>query len=178
MTTESRFEKSRSTEKQTATGQHEVQPGALAAHDELSTLEKLSRAVWSVMSEFSKRPSFSGKISDVDLSINDVRQAKLKGYEELAHHSYGRAVTGEETDDNDRVKGRFTYRITQANVGEADCKIVARNAPLASQLVTIQPGEEAEVNVPGGTRFLTADEVRIFEGASSLLTPSQQPNSD
>lgn len=156
--------------------EREPRPGALAARDELNTLEKLSRVVWSVLSEFSKRRTFKGKISEVDLAINDVQQSRLKGYEELAHHCYGRTVTGSDTDDNDRAVGRFTYRITQANVGDASCGIVARNSPLASQLVTVQAGEVAEVDVPRGTRCLKVDEVRIFEGPSSLLAPSQPTN--
>jgi len=65
------------------------------------------------MSDFSKRPSFSGKISDVDLSINDVKQAKLKGYQELAHHCYGRTVTGEETDEHDRKVTSSSLKLRQ-----------------------------------------------------------------
>jgi hypothetical protein len=176
MTAESGSNKSKPVGRAPPVEQDEAHPVALAAREEVSTLEKLSRAVWSVMSEFSKRPNFTGKISDVDLSINEVRQSKLKGYEELAHHCYGRTITGQEIDSNDRVVGRFTFRITQANVGEADCSIVARNSPLATQLVTAQPGDEAEVKVPRGMRYLEVGEVRAFEGPSSLLTPSQPPN--
>ena len=71
--------------------------------------------------------------------------SSLKGYEELADHCYGRTVLGKEIDDDGRAKSQFTYRITQANVGyvEGSCYVLARNSPIASKLVTANPGDES-----------------------------------
>jgi hypothetical protein len=43
-------------------------------------------------------------------------------------------------------------------------------------LVTADPGEESEINVPKGVRYLTVQEVRTFDGPTSLLSTTQKPN--
>jgi hypothetical protein len=113
-----------------------------------------------------------------DISIHEVRYSTLKGYQELAKHCYGRTVAGEEINENGRPIRPFVYRITQANVGYIDggCNVLARNSPIASRLVTANPGDENEVNAPGGLRFLTAREVRTFDRPTSLLSSTQKPN--
>lgn len=110
--------------------------------------------------------------------MHESRYSELKGHQELAKHCYGRTVIGEETDEDGRKLRAFTYRITQANVGFLDggCNVLARNSPIASKLVTADPGEESEVNVPKGLRYLTTKEVRTFDGPTSLLSTIQEPN--
>jgi hypothetical protein len=150
-----------------------------AAREELSVLDRLSLKLLSKISELaSRRPSFDRRTTVADISVHESQRALLKGYEELAHHCYGRTVTGKEIDEREVERGRFTYRITQVNVGYPDdgCGIIARNSPLASKLVTAQPGEESEVPVRERVRYLITDEVRTFDGPSSLLSPSQKPN--
>ncbi len=154
-------------------------PEILAAREELTTLDKLSQALVSIISDLLRlRPQFDRKSSTADFALHEVRYSSLKGYQELADHCYGRTVLGKEVDDDGLVKGQFTYRITQANVGYVDngCYVLARNSPIASKLVTANPGDESEVAVPKGTRILTTDEVRTFEGPVSLRSPSRQPN--
>jgi hypothetical protein len=84
---------------------------------------------------------------------------------------------GTEVDDKDQPLKRFTYRITQANVGFADnnCFVLARNSQLASALVTAQPGDETEITSPR-ERYFNVEEVRIFDGPVILRSPSQKPN--
>ncbi len=154
-------------------------PEIVAAREELATLDKLSQALVSIISDLLRqRPQFDRKSSTADFALHEVRYSSLKGYQELADHCYGRTVLGKEIDDDGRVKSQFTYRITQANVGYVDngCYVLARNSPIASKLVISNPGDESEVNVPKGTRILTTDEVRTFDGPVSLRSPSRQPN--
>jgi transcription elongation GreA/GreB family factor len=130
------------------------------------------------ISELLRKPNLSGKVNRTELAIHDTRYSQLKGYEELAHNCYGRTVTGNDLDEDGERSKQFTYRITQANIGHIDdgCFVLARNSPIASMLVTTQPGDEAEVNAPGGLRSLTIDEVRLFEGPVSLRSANQKPN--
>lgn len=150
-------------------------PDVIAAEQELDTLQRLAAGVSTTIADLmGKRPTFDG--SSVELSLQDMRYSTLKGYQELAHRCYGKTVLGKEFDIDSHPKGNFQYRISQANVGNTDCAILARNSPLASKLVTVRPGEEAEVKVPRGLRFFSAEEVRNFEGPVSLLSPTQPPN--
>jgi hypothetical protein len=155
-------------------------PENVAAQEELTVLEKLARGLSAKISEYwgSRRPPFGAKTTQVEFSVHEVRQSLLIGYQELAHHCYGRTVTGILSDDDERSLGRSTYRITQANVGYVDdgCAVLARNAPLTSKLVTARPGEEPELKVPGGIRYLAVDEVRTFEGPVSLESRTDKPN--
>jgi hypothetical protein len=93
-------------------------------------------------------------------------------------HNTVTVVLGEEIDDRGRPQRQFTYRVTQANVGYIDdgCNVLARNSPIASKLVTVNPGDESEVRAPKGMRFLTTREVRTLDGPTSLLSPNQKPN--
>ncbi|WP_441240408.1 hypothetical protein [Tardiphaga sp. 768_D3_N2_1] len=150
-----------------------------SAAEELSTLEKLASGLSIKLSELLRlRPNFSRENSAAEFAIHDVRQSSRKGYEELAQNCYGRTVIGEEIDQLGNSQRKFKYRITQANVGylEDGCNVLARNSPIASKLVAAEPGDESEVNAPGGERFLVAQEVRTFDGPTSLLSSNQKPN--
>jgi hypothetical protein len=126
----------------------------------------------------SKTRRFDGKIDNSELALHEHSYKRLKAYEELAHNCYGRTVKGIDLDENDRKRGAFTYRITQANVDyiEKNCFVLARNSPLATELVTAQPGDEREVITKQRDRYLRVSEVRTLEGPISLRSPSQRPN--
>jgi hypothetical protein len=159
--------------------QEPEKPEIVAAREELSTLDRLSQAIIAKISELLRqRPQFDRRSSAADFALHEVRYSSLKGYEELADHCYGRTVLGKEIDEDGRAKSQFTYRITQANVGyvESSCYVLARNSPIASKLVTANPGDESEVVTRSGTRTLKIDEVRTFDGPVSLRSPSQKPN--
>ena len=154
-------------------------PEIVASKEELTVLEKLSQGLSATISNLSRqRPTFDGGGTALEISINESRYSTLKGHRELARHCYGRTVVGEEVNEEGRALSPFVYRITQANVGVLDggCNILARNSPIASKLVTADPGEEIEVNVPKGVRYLTVQEVRTFDGPTNLLSLTQKPN--
>jgi superfamily I DNA/RNA helicase len=154
-------------------------PEVAASNEELATLDKLSQGLSATISELVRqRPAFDRTNSDAEIAIHESRYSTLKGYQELAQHCYGRTVAGEEIDDEGRPQRQFVYRITQANVGFIDggCNVLARNSPIASKLVTANPGDESEISVPKGLRYLTAREVRTFDGPTSLLSSTQKPN--
>jgi hypothetical protein len=146
--------------------------------EELGVLDRLSQGLSTLISQLfrGQRRVFDRNSTNVDFSMHEKDRASLKAHEELAHHCYGKTVIGREVAEDGRLGRPFTYRITQANVGYADCAILARNSPLATALVTTQPGEEAEVSLPRGMVFLTAEEVRTLEGPVSLRSPTQKPN--
>ena len=149
-----------------------------AARQELDVLDKLSQGLSAQIADLSRTPQSLGQIDNTELALIENRYSQLKAYEELAHTCYGRTVIGTEVDETERPKNSFVYRITQANVGFADknCFVLARNTPLATQLVTAQPGDERDVATRGGDRYLNVSEVRTFEGPVSLRSPSQEPN--
>ncbi len=164
---------------QSSTSDQNEKPEVVASKEELTVLEQLSRGVSATISELVRqRPTFDRGGAAAEISIHESRYSTLKGYEELAKHCYGRTVIGEETDEGGRPLRPFTYRITQANVGYIDggCNVLARNSPIASKLVTANPGDESEINAPARMRFLTAREVRTFDGPTSLLSSTQKPN--
>jgi hypothetical protein len=149
-----------------------------AAREELEVLDTLSAGVSGHIADLSKRPQFHGKVDNTELALQEHRYARLKAYEELAHSCYGRTVKGTEVDEDNRPRGSFTFRITQANVGypEKGCFVIARNSALASELVTAQPGDERDVSTPTRDRFFNISEVRTFDGPASLRSPNQEPN--
>jgi hypothetical protein len=154
-------------------------PEIAASKEELATLDKLSQGLSATISELVRqRPTFDRTNSHTEIAIHESRYSTLKGYEELAKHCYGRTVAGEEIDEDGRPQRQFVYRITQANVGFIDggCNVLARNSPIASKLVTANLGDESEINAPKGLRYLTAREVRTFDGPTSLLSSTQKPN--
>jgi hypothetical protein len=150
---------------------------SVAVREELGVLERLSQGLSGQISDLTKRPQLHGNLNPTELALLELKYAKLKAYEELAHCCYGRTSIGTEVDESDRPLKRFTYRITQANVGfvDNDCLVLARNSPLASALVSAQPGDETEITTPRD-RYLNVDEVRIFDGPVSLRSPSEKPN--
>src|SRR5207237_10715348 len=109
----------------------EKAPGSVAAQEELGILDRLSRAVWTKISELAKRPSLGGNLTHTELSLREQRYSTLKGFEELADQSYGRTVAGQEIEEDGRPRAPFKFRITQANVGyvEDGCFVLARNLP-------------------------------------------------
>lgn len=162
-----------------ATSNEDKKPEVVASEEELAVLDELSRGLSATISELVRqRPTFDRGGAAAEISIHESRYSTLKGYEELAKHCYGRTVIGEETNEAGRPLRPFTYRITQANVGYIDggCNVLARNSPIASKLVAANPGDESEINAPGRMRFLTAREVRTFDGPTSLLSSTQKPN--
>jgi UvrD-like helicase C-terminal domain len=152
--------------------------GLSAARQELDVLDALAHGVTAEISSLSKRPQSLGRIDANELALIDHRHVRLKGLQELAHRVYGRTVIGTEVDENDRPKGAFTYRITQANVGftERGCFVLPRNSRLASELVTAQPGDQRDVETPTGERYLNVRDVRTLDGPVSLRSPSEEPN--
>lgn len=148
-----------------------------AAREELEVLDTLSEGVSAKIAEFSRRPQFQGKVDNIEVSLQEHKYARLKAYEELARVCYGRTVVGTEVDIDERPLRGFTYRITQANVGHIDggCAVLARNSPLATALVTAQPGDGRDVTVNNKDRFLNVAEVRLFDGPTSLRS-TQPPN--
>jgi superfamily I DNA/RNA helicase len=152
--------------------------GLAAAQQELDVLDVLAHGVSVEISSLSKRPQSLGSIDANELALIDHRYARLKALQELAHRVYGRTVIGTEVDENDRPKGAFTYRITQANVGfvEKGCVILPRNSKLASELVTAQPDDQRDVETPNGERYLNVRDVRTLDGPVSLRSPSEEPN--
>jgi hypothetical protein len=140
-------------------------------------LETLAEGVSAKIAEYSRRPQFHGKVDNTQVSLQEHKYAQLKAHEELARVCYGRTVLGTEVDHNDRPLGRFVYRITQANIGYVDggCFVLARNSPLATALVTAQPGDERDIPLKKRDRFLNVSEIRTFEGPTSLRSPAK-PN--
>jgi hypothetical protein len=153
----------------------DARPGRAESREELTILERLSQRVWAAISDFGRRPDFSGETGEVELEIHDSRQKQLKGYRELAQHCYGRTVIGNKIDEEQNTASPFKFRITQANVSQLDCGIIARNSPIASKLVSAQVGEEREINADG-TQFFKVDETRTFEGPTSLHLSSERPD--
>src|ERR1700719_2376642 len=92
-----------------------------AAREELAVLDNLSAGVSALIVDLSRRRQFQGKVDDTELALHEHRYARLKAYEELAHSCYGRTVNGTEVNEDDRPRGSFTFRITQANVGYRHC---------------------------------------------------------
>lgn len=152
--------------------------GLTAAQEELDALDILAHGVIAQISNLSKRPQSLGRLDVNELALLDRQYKELKALQELAHRVYGRTVIGNEVDGNDRPKGGFTYRITQANVGfvERGCVVLPRNSRLASELVTGQPGDQRDVETPTGERYLNVVEVRTLDGPVSLRSPSEEPN--
>ena len=150
-------------------------PGYAEASEELGVLERLSQRVWAAISEFSKRPNFDRDTGEVELGVHDSRQSQLKGYRELAHHAYGRTVIGNKIDEVRGTADPFKFRITQANVSQLDCGVIARNSPIASKLVSAQVGDEREID-PEGTRYFKVEGARTFEGPISLHLSSERPD--
>jgi hypothetical protein len=148
-----------------------------AASEELDVLERLSQGVLAQISDLTKRPQLHGNMDPTEFALLKHNYAKLKAYEELAHHCYGRTSIGTEVDHKNRPISNFTYRIAQTNVGFLDknCFVLARNSPLASALVSAQPGDETEITTPRD-RYLNIDEVRVCDGPVSLRSPSEKPN--
>ena len=150
-----------------------------AAREEIAVLDILSDGLSATISNLLRqRPRFEKRDSGVEFAINEARYSSLEAHRELAQHSYGRTVVGQEIDEDGNPQRSFTYRITQANVGFIDggCNVLARNSPIASRLVTVDAGEEAEVKVPKGTRYLVAKQVRVFNGPTSLFSSGQRPS--
>jgi hypothetical protein len=150
-----------------------------AAQEELSILDKLANALSAIISDLTRqRPQFDRRNEHTEVALHERKYSSLKGYQELAHHCYGRTVIGKEVDERGRPTSQFSYRITQANVGHVDdgCVVLARNSPIASKLVTANPGDESEISLPKRMRFLRTDEVRLLDGPVSLLSPNQKPN--
>lgn len=152
-----------------------MRPGHAESREELTIVEKLSHQVWAAISGLSRRPNFSGETGEVELGIHDSRQQELKGYRELAQHCYGRTVIGNKVDEELSSAKPFTFRITQANVSQLDCGIIARNSPVASKLVSAQVNEEREINT-AGTQYFRVSETRVFEGPTSLHLSSERPD--
>jgi hypothetical protein len=152
--------------------------GLAAAQQELDVLDALAHGVNSEIASLSKKPQSLGRLDAIDLALIDHSYARLKALQELAHRVYGRTVIGTEVDESDRPKGSFTYRITQANVGfiEKGCFVLPRNSKLASELVTAQPGDQREVEIQTGERYLNVRDVRTLDGPISLRSPSDDPN--
>jgi hypothetical protein len=149
------------------------------AREEIAVLDALSSGLSTKISELLRqRPQFEKRESGVAYAIHESRYSSLEAYRELAQHSYGRTVVGKEIDEQGRPQRSFTYRVTQANVGfvEGNCNVLARNSPMASKLVAVDPGEEVEVKVPRGIRFLAAEQARAFDGPTGLLSSSQRPS--
>jgi superfamily I DNA/RNA helicase len=154
------------------------QVGLDAAREELQVLDCLSTGVSAQIADLSGRPQWHGKVDDTEVALQEHRYRRLKAYQELAHTCYGRTVKGTEVDENDRLRGSFTFRITQANVGylEKGCFVIPRNSALASELVTAQPGDQRDFTTPTRDRFFDVSEVRTFDGPISLRSPNQEPN--
>ncbi|MET4261341.1 hypothetical protein ABIC09_006308 [Bradyrhizobium sp. S3.12.5] len=151
----------------------------IAAREEIAVLDTLSSGLSATISDLLRqRPQFEKRESGVEFAINELKYSSLEAYRELAQRTYGRTVVGEETNEDGSPLRPFTYRITQANVGFIDggCNVLARNSLIASKLVSVDAGEEVEVEVPARTRFLVAKQVRVFDGPTSLLSSSQRPN--
>jgi hypothetical protein len=143
-------------------------PARKEASEELDILEKLSRGVWAAISEFSKRPNFDGETGEVELGIHESRQNQLKAYKELAHHAYGRTVTGNRVDEERNTTSPFKFRITQANVSDLDCAILGRNSPIATKLVSAEVGDEREIN-PEGTQYFKVTEKGLSRASDSFI---------
>jgi UvrD-like helicase C-terminal domain len=150
----------------------------IAARQELQVLENLAQGVSDQISELSRKPQSLGQINNIEFALLENNHARLKAYQELARTCYGRTILGTEVDENNRPKGAFTYRITQANISfvEKGCFVLARNSRFATELVTAQPGDDRDVVTPGGDRYLSVHEVRVLDGPVSLRSPNQQPN--
>jgi UvrD-like helicase C-terminal domain len=148
------------------------------AREELEVLEALATGVLDQIANLYSRPRTVGQLDHTELSLIEHKHGQLKAYEELADNCYGRTVVGTEVDERDQLKAAFTYRITQANVGfvEGNCFVLARNSPLATELVTAQPGDEREIITRTKERYLKVKEVRTFDGPTSLRSPSEEPN--
>ncbi|QLH70456.1 ATP-binding domain-containing protein [Rhodopseudomonas palustris] len=149
-----------------------------AAKEELDVLDAMARGVSEQISELSKRPQSLGHLDVNDLALIDQRRARQKAFEELAHRVYGRTVIGTELDGSDRPKGNFTYRITQANVGFIDngCFVLPRNSRLASELVSAQPGDRRDVEIPAGERCFSVRDIRTLDGPVNLRSSNEEPN--
>ncbi|WP_316158353.1 MULTISPECIES: ATP-binding domain-containing protein [unclassified Bradyrhizobium] len=161
------------------TPKKQEKPEVVASKQEFGILEKLSRGLSTTIGALlTRRPMVDRQDRDVEVALQESQYSTRKGYEELAKHCYGRTVIGEEIDENGKTKKNFEYRISQANVGfvEDGCNVLARNSPIASALVTADPGDESEVSAPGGYRYFVATEVRTFDGPTSLLSSTQRPN--
>ena len=63
------------------------------------------------------------------------------------------------------------YRVSQANTNLPEASIVARNGRLGSAIASCKPGEEFEVELPGGERFYVATALIELEGTTHLLRP-------
>ncbi|UYO45689.1 ATP-binding domain-containing protein [Rhodopseudomonas palustris] len=150
----------------------------VAAKEELDALDVMAQGVSAQISDLSKRPQSLGHLDVNDLALIDQRRARQKAFEELAHRVYGRTVIGTELDGNDLPKGSFTYRITQANVGFTDkgCYVLPRNSRLASELVSAQPGDRRDVEVPAGERYFSVHDVRTLDGPVNLRSSNESPN--
>src|SRR5262245_37960524 len=94
------------------------EPELGAAQEELSILDRLSNALSTIISDLTRhRPQFDRRNEHTEVALHERNYASLKGYQELAHHCYGRTVVGKEIDEQGRPTREFSYRITQANVG-------------------------------------------------------------
>ncbi len=137
-----------------------------AAQEEIHALETLSNGVRREI----------GLLSKPDLL--DHQRQLLNGYKEIARNAYGRTITGQEIDEDDKPKGRFTYRITQGNVSfiKDGITVLNRNSPVASELISAEPGDDRAAEVRGNFRYFLVDETRNLDGPSNLLSPTERPN--
>ncbi len=148
----------------------------VAAVEEVAVLDKLSKGVGAKLREFLWE--FGPIGGDVDVGLLNIRHEMRKGYEELAHHVYGRSSLGRVTDIDGNFKRNFVFRLTQANVSFLDdgCQVIPRNSPRASELITAEPGSEIEISIRNGFEYLEVDQVRTFDGAVGLLVPGRKPD--
>ena len=137
-----------------------------AAKEEIQALETLADGVRREI----------GLLSKPD--ILDNQRKLLQGYKEIARNAYGRTIIGQEVDEYDKPKGAFSYRITQGNVSyiKNGIAVLNRNSPVASELITAEPGEDRSAEVNGGFRYFLINETRNVDGPSNLLSSTERPN--
>lgn len=137
-----------------------------AAKEEIQALETLSDGIRREISLLSKP------------DILDQQRTLLQGYKEIARNAYGRTIIGQEVDEYDKPKGTFNYRITQGNVSfiKDGISVLNRNSPVASELITAEPGDDRSAEIRGDFRYFLIDETRNVDGPSNLLSSTERPN--
>lgn len=137
-----------------------------AAKEEIQALETLSDGIRREISLLSKP------------DLLDQQRKLLQGYKEIARNAYGRTIIGQEVDEYDKPKGTFTYRITQGNVSfiKDGISVLNRNSPVASELITAEPGDDRSAEIRGDFRYFLIEETRNVDGPANLLSSTERPN--
>ena len=141
--------------------------------EELGVLDRLKAEV----ADLPPRSDFSAHDHRVADALARMDSAGRQARRELARHAYGRVLKTQEVDEQGkRLKSTPTFRITQANISNLSCDIIARNSPIASAIISARSGETKDAFVPRGYRYFHILETRDLYQVSGVTNAADETN--